>query len=364
MNIPFLNLGDATSEITQEIHQAFDRVLNSGVYILGDELASFEEEFSRYCEVKYCVGVGNGLDALVLILKAYEIGPGDEVIVPANTFIATWLAVSNCGAVPVPVEPDIQTFNIDPLRIVEKITRKTKAIIPVHLYGRPADMDEIRLIGLKFNIKIIEDAAQAHGAKYNGKRAGSLGDAAAFSFYPGKNLGGLGDGGAITTNDEKLADKLKMLRNYGSKNKYVHEFKGVNSRLDELQAAFLRVKLKKLDSWNERRRRVAAFYGNNINHPNIVLPTENKLLESVWHLYVIRTLDRQNLINKFSDNGVDVLVHYPCPPFFQNAYEDFKIKSLHFPISELLSNEVLSIPISPHISEQECQKICKVLNDF
>lgn len=364
MKIPFLNLNDATEEIHEEIVLAFERVLRSGVYILGDELVQFEGEFAKYCEADYCVGVGNGLDALTLILKAFDIGPGDEVIVPANTFIATWLSVSNCGATPVPVEPDIRSFNINPSKIIEKITKKTKAIIPVHLYGNPAFMDEITHIGNEFNIKIIEDAAQAHGAKYLGRKVGSLGDAAAFSFYPGKNLGCYGDGGAITTSDKNLADKLRILRNYGSKYKYIHEVKGINSRLDEMQAAFLRVKLQKLDLWNSKRRKVADYYRAKVKNSEITLPSHSKIVEHVWHLYVIRVLGRENLIEEFKRSDIDVLIHYPRPPFLQEAYSNYKLNHEDFKISAAMAGEILSIPISPHIKESECQKICDILNEY
>ena len=289
MTIPFLNLKAAHNELNKEMSDAFERVLSSGWYIQGTEVRTFESEFSSYCQTEHCVGVGNGLDALHLILRAFDIGEGDEVIVPANTYIATWLAVSFAGAKPIPVEPDQRTYNINPKLIESSITSRTKAIIVVHLYGLPADMDEINAIARKHDLKVIEDAAQAHGASYKGRRVGSLGDAAGFSFYPGKNLGAIGDGGAVTTNCSTLADRVRALGNYGSRVKYHNEIKGYNSRLDELQAAFLRAKLAVLDEWNQRRRRIADRYLEQLNIEGITLPFVPKWAEPVWHLFVVRT---------------------------------------------------------------------------
>ena len=364
MSIPFLNFGDGVKEIRHELTLAFEKVLDSGSFILGEEVSQFELEFAEYCGTSFCVGVANGLDALTLILRAYNIGPGDEVIVPTNTYIATWLAVSNCGAIPVGVEPELFTHNIDPLSIRKSITKKTKAIIAVHLYGQPADMDPIVELGREYDLKIIEDAAQAHGARYKGSRAGSLGDAAGFSFYPGKNLGAFGDGGAVTTNCEELATKIKILRNYGSQVKYQNDIKGVNSRLDEMQAAFLRVKLKKLDEWNKRRSKIANLYTENLKNAAIIPPKISDSMESVWHLYVIRTPKRADLIEELKQSNIDVLIHYPRPPFLQEAYKEMRINERQFPIAKLLSNEVLSLPMSPHINEEQCLRVCVAINKF
>ena len=303
MNIPFLDLKAPYIELKDELDAAYRRVMESGWYILGTEVEAFEAEFAAYCESKYCIGVANGLDALHLIVRAYGIGPGDEVIVPSNTYIATWLAVTHAGATPVPVEPDVRTYNIDPAKIEQAITPKTKAIMVVHLYGQTADMDPINVIAQKHGLKVIEDCAQAHGARYKDRRTGSLGDAAGFSFYPGKNLGAIGDGGAVTTNDDILAERISVLRNYGSKVKYINDLKGYNSRLDELQAAFLRVKLSRLDEWNERRRQVAQQYLTNICANTLQLPYVAEKVDPVWHLFVIRTEMRQQLQDKLYVDG-------------------------------------------------------------
>src|SRR6266446_8341815 len=289
MKVPFLDLKAAYRELQVDLDAASRRVMESGWYILGQEVEAFENEFAAYCGAKHCVGVGNGLDALILILRSYEIGPDTEVIVPANTYIATWLAVSYVGATPVPVEPDLQTYNLDPGRIEDAITSQTRAIIPVHLYGQPAEMEAIREIALRHGLKIIEDAAQAHGGAYGGKRAGNLGDAAAFSFYPSKNLGAFGDAGAVVTNDDDIADRVRVLRNYGSRRKDYNEVKGINSRLDPLQAGFLRVKLKHLEEWNGRRRNVAQQYLEALNGcPDVILPGAARDAEPAWHLFVLR----------------------------------------------------------------------------
>ena len=296
MKVPFLDLKPAYRELQADLDAAVRRVMESGWYILGQEVEAFESEFAAYCGAKHCLGVGNGLDALILILRSYEIGLDSEVIVPANTYIATWLAVSYTGAVPVPVEPDLQTYNLDPGRIEDAITARTRAIIPVHLYGQPAAMEAIREIALRHGLKVIEDAAQAHGSAYRGKRAGNLGDAAAFSFYPTKNLGAFGDAGAVVTNDDEIADRVRVLRNYGSRARYYNEVKGVNSRLDPIQASFLRVKLQHLDEWNARRKKVAAEYLEALNgSPDVILPSVAPGLESAWHLFVLRHRQRDKL---------------------------------------------------------------------
>jgi dTDP-4-amino-4,6-dideoxygalactose transaminase len=362
--ILFLDLKKINLQYKKEIETAMARVLESGWYILGKEVEKFEEEFAAYCGTEYAIGVANGLDALTLILKAYGIGEGDEVIVPANTYIATILAVSACGANPVLVEPDINSYNLDPNKIEEKITSKTKAIVVVHLYGQAANMDPINEVAKKYNLKVIEDAAQAHGAKYKGKRVGNLGDAAGFSFYPGKNLGALGDGGAITTNDSELASKLKAFRNYGSHIKYENLYKGMNSRLDELQAAILRVKLPHLDGENEKRRKIAEYYLENIKNPKIILPVvENGDREShVWHLFVIRTENRWGLQKMLEEHGVQTLIHYPIPPHKQEAYSEWN--HLSYPITEKIHNEVLSLPISPILTIEEVKKIVDIINKY
>lgn len=362
MNIPFLDLKAPHQELRSELRVAFDRVLDSGWYILGNEVKLFEQEFAAYCEAEYCVGAGNGLEALHLILRAYGIGAGDEVIVPSNTYIATWLAASYAGATPIPVEPDEHTFNIDPTLIEAAITPRTKAIIAVHLYGQPADMDAINSIAKKHHLKVIEDAAQAHGARYKGKRVGTLGDAAGFSFYPGKNLGAIGDGGAVTTNDPELADKVRMLSNYGSRVKYLNEVKGYNSRLDELQAAFLREKLKKLDEWNSRRKVVAAEYLKSICHGDIVMPYVPEWADPVWHLFVVRTLKRDQLQNQLNDAGIGTMIHYPIPPHLQQAYAEAGCVKGQFPIAERLACQVLSLPIGPHLDEMSVAAVVATLN--
>lgn len=337
----------------------------SGQYILGPEVAAFESEFAAYCEAGHCIGVANGLDALHLILRAMEIGPGDEVIVPANTYIATWLAVSYAGAAPVPVEPDEKTYNLDPSRIEEAITPRTRAIIAVHLYGQPADMDTINQLAGKYGLAVIEDAAQAHGSRYKGRRVGSLGDAAGFSFYPGKNLGALGNGGAVVTNNEALVDRLRVMRNYGSQEKYFNEVKGFNSRLDEMQAAFLRVKLKRLDEWNERRRRLAAHYLQVLEGvPDLTLPFVPAYAEAVWHLFVVRHPDRDALQKHLASNGVGTLIHYPCPPHLQNAYAELGFALGSFPLSERMADEVLSLPMGPHVSAEDAAHVISELESF
>ncbi len=365
MIVPFLDLKAAYLELKDELDAAARRVLESGWYILGAEVEAFESEFAAYCEVKHCIGVANGLDALHLILKGYGIGTGDEVIVPANTYIATWLAVSYAGATPVPVEPDARTYNLDSTKIEAAITPRTKAIMPVHLYGQPAEMNRINEIARRHNLKVIEDAAQAHGARYGGKRAGSLGDAAGFSFYPGKNLGAFGDAGAITTDDDDLADRLRVLRNYGSRVKYHNEVKGFNSRLDPMQAAFLRVKLEHLDEWNARRKAVTQIYLAKLaGNPMLQLPRVVEESEPAWHLFVVRYPDRDGLQQFLKDNDVETLIHYPVPPHLSSAYSEFGYTAGDFPLSETMAHEVLSLPLSPHMSGVQIEAVIEHLPAF
>jgi dTDP-4-amino-4,6-dideoxygalactose transaminase len=364
--VEFLNLKRINNSYEPQIHTAIERVLKSGSYILGDETHHFESEFATYCGVKHCIGVGNGLDALHLILKAYGIGPGDEVIVPGNTFIATWLAVSYTGATPVGVDPHVDTYNIDPALIEQAITTKTKAIIAVHLYGRPADMQAIKEITNKHGLKIVEDAAQAHGATLGGDKTGRLGDAAAFSFYPGKNLGALGDGGAVTTNDEDLANAIRMLRNYGSTVRYEHSLAGFNTRLDEIQAAILRAKLIHLDAANQTRTHIANRYLSEIKNPFCILPKTLKQQKSSWHLFVIQTAKRHALLNHLSANGVRTLIHYPKPCHLQAAYSKpgaFRFASV-LKVSEELSQNILSIPMDPSMPKSEVDHVIDSINNF
>jgi dTDP-4-amino-4,6-dideoxygalactose transaminase len=363
-NVPFLSLQAATQELRAEIDSAIGRVLDSGYFLLGKELEAFEKEFAEYAGVKHCVGVGNGLEALILSLKALGVGPGDEVLVPSNTYIATWLAVSYVGASPVPVEPDERTYNIDPKKIASAITKNTKGILPVHLYGQPADMDPIRDIAAKHGLWILEDAAQAHGARYKGKRTGGLGDIAGWSFYPGKNLGALGDGGAVTTNSDELADRVRVLRNYGSRIKYLNEVKGVNSRLDEIQAAVLRVKLRHLDNWNERRREIAAQYHEGLKNSGLVLPYVPDWANPAHHLFVVRTDRRDALRQHLEKAGVGVLIHYPIPPHLQSAYKDMGMQRGSLPISERIHEQVLSLPIGPQLTESQAATVIRAILEF
>jgi dTDP-4-amino-4,6-dideoxygalactose transaminase len=361
-SVPFLDLSRLHQSIREPLDAAYHRVLDSGRFIMGPELEAFESEFAQYCEVKHCIGVGNGLEALHLLLRAYGIGPGDEVLVPSNTFIATWLAVTECGATPVPVEPNTDTYNLDPTLIGNAITSRTRAIIPVHLYGQPANMDPISLLASKHGLIVIEDAAQAHGARYKGRRVGSLGHAAGMSFYPGKNLGAFGDGGAVLTNDDAIAEKVKQLRNYGSKIKYQHDLIGCNSRLDEMQAAFLRAKLVVLDDWNARRREIAAQYSKMLAGADINLPHVHEDAEPVWHLYVIRSKHRDALKAHFEQQGISTVIHYPIPPHRQACYQDFKRRNL--PIAVMLAEEALSLPMSPIMDVEEAELVVKELCDF
>ncbi|MET0518434.1 MAG: DegT/DnrJ/EryC1/StrS family aminotransferase [Burkholderiaceae bacterium] len=359
MKIPFLDLKRLNAAHDGAIRAGINRVLDSGWYILGDEVAAFEREFAAYCEARHCIGVADGLDALHLILRAYGIGEGDEVIVPSNTFIATWLAVSQAGARPVPVEPDPLTHNLDPRRVEAALSPRTKAIMPVHLYGQTADMAPLQEIARKNGLKLIEDAAQAHGARYQGRRAGSLGDAAGFSFYPGKNLGALGDGGAITTSDDELAARLRVLRNYGSSVKYHHEVAGVNSRLDEIQAAVLRAKLPALDADNAARRRVAAAYLDALRDAPLQLPQVLAGAEPVWHLMVVASPQRAALQQALTAAGIGHLVHYPIACHLQQAYAGQPWPAL--PIAEALQHQVLSLPIAPYMTVDEVGQVADVI---
>ena len=359
--IPFLDLKSPYLELKEELDAAYQRVMTSGWYILGAEVEAFESEFAAYCGSKHCIGVGNGLDALHLILRGMDIGPGDEVIVPSNTYIATWLAVSYAGATPVPVEPDGKTYNIDPALIEAAITPRTKAILVVHLYGQSADMDPINKLAEEHGLKVIEDSAQAHGARYKGRRTGSLGHAAGFSFYPGKNLGALGDGGAVTTNDDKLAERVRGLRNYGSKVKYHNEEMGYNSRLDELQAALLRVKLKYLDEWNARRAKLAAVYREELSGSGLIEPFVPVWADPAWHLYVVRTCRRDQLQGFLQAHGVGTMIHYPIPPHLQNAYHELGFGSGDFPLSECMAHEFLSLPMGPHLAEESIDIISSLI---
>jgi dTDP-4-amino-4,6-dideoxygalactose transaminase len=365
LRIPFLDLKAPYAELREELDAAYRRVMESGWYIMGPECEAFEAEFAAYCGARHCVGVGNGLEALHLILRAMGVGPGDEVIVPSNTYIATWLAVSYAGATPVPVEPDERTHNLDPARVEEAVTPRTKAIMPVHLYGQPADMDAINEIAARRNLRVVEDAAQAHGALYKGRRAGSLSDAAGFSFYPGKNLGALGDAGAVVTDDAELADRVRVLRNYGSRVKYEHEARGYNSRLDELQAALMRAKLPVLDEWNGRRRRVAESYLQQLEGvAGLTLPHVPEWADPVWHLFVVRTPERARLQAYLAEAGVGTLIHYPKPPHLQTAYADAGHRAGDFPLAERLSEEVLSLPMGPHLSDDSVEYVVSKLSAF
>lgn len=364
MIIPYLKLENIHEPIKKELSEAFRNVLDSEWFIQGKECTAFEEQFADFCGAEYCVGVGNGLDALRVILQAYDIKQGDEVIVPANTFIATVLAVSYAGATPVLVDADEQTYNIDIAKIEEKISPKTKAIIVVHLYGRVVEMDPVLALAEKYNLKVIEDSAQAHGALYKGKCTGNLGDAAGFSFYPGKNLGALGDGGAVTTNDKELADKIRAICTYGSYRKYDHQFKGCNSRLDELQAAFLQVKLSHLTEWNEERKAIAEQYNKGIKNELFTLPQIDDRDGHVFHIYPILCENRQSLIKYLQEKGISTNVHYPTPIPKQGAYKDMHIDMKEYPVTEKICAEEVSIPLYPKMAENEINYIIESLNSY
>ena len=358
--IKFLDLEKINNRFRKEIDERIKNILDKGWYLQGEENDKFSKHFAEYCGVKYVLGVANGLDALRLIIKASGFGEGDEIIVPANTYIATILAISDNGCTPVLVEPNINTYNIDPDKIEAAITPRTKAIMVVHLYGQAVQMQKVWDLAKKYNLKVFEDCAQAHGAIYQNKRIGSLSDAGAFSFYPGKNLGALGDAGAIATNDEDLYLRAKALANYGSDRKYHHIYKGLNSRLDEIQAAVLDVKLPHLDKDNARRREIAAYYRSHITNPKIILPQTYDEKATVWHVFVIRTKERDAFQQYLSDNGVQTIIHYPCPPHKQLAYKEWN--NLSYPISEEIHNTVISLPISPVMTDDEVEKVVEIVN--
>lgn len=364
MNVKFNSFEVMHNELHDKLVNDFHRVLDKNWFILGDEDKKFEKEFAAYCDSKYCIGCGNGLEALHLILKAYSIGVDDEVIIPSNTFIATALAVTYVGAKVVLVEPKIEDYTINPDLIEEKITDKTKAIMAVHLYGHPCDMDPIMELAKKYNLKVIEDAAQAHGALYKGRKVGSLGDAAGFSFYPGKNLGALGDGGAITTNDEQLAKKVKALANYGSQVRYHHIYQGTNSRLDEFQAAFLSAKLPYLDKWNDERNKIANLYLKNINNPKVKLPSIKNYAHHVWHIFAVRVEDRDRFAKYLEDCGIQSIIHYPIPIHLQECYKDLNIDKGALPICEEISNTVLSLPMYYGLTDEEINYVINVINAY
>jgi dTDP-4-amino-4,6-dideoxygalactose transaminase len=364
--VPFLDLKQINLAYKEEMMTAFGQVLESGWFIMGDKLKEFEAQFARYCGTRHCIGVANGLDALILIMEAYkELGvfrDGDEVIVPSNTYIASILAISKAGLRPVLCEPEIGDYLIDVTKIEDCITSRTKAILPVHLYGRLCNMDAINTIAAKHGLKVIEDSAQSHGGIQNGKRSGNLGDASGFSFYPGKNLGALGDGGAITTNDDSLAGVLRPLRNYGSEVKYRNKYKGLNSRLDEVQAAFLSIKLRQLDSDNERRREIAASYLSQINNPKVLLPQIDDRAAHVWHLFVLRSEQRDNLQRYLEAHNIQTVIHYPIPPHQQEAYDE--LKNADYPVASKIHETIISLPISPVMTETEVSVVVDALNAF
>ncbi len=360
--IKFLDLYKINERYRNEIDERIKSVLDSGWYILGEQNKLFEKHYAEYIGVKHCIGCANGLDALNLIIRGYGFSSGDEIIVPANTYIASILAISENGCTPVLVEPDINTYNINPELIEEKITEKTKAIMVVHLYGQAVQMDKIWMLAKKYGLKVIEDSAQSHGAIYQGKHTGNLGDASGFSFYPGKNLGCMGDSGCVTTNDDELAVKIRAIANYGSDYKYHHIYKGINSRLDEIQAAILDVKLKYLDEDNEKRRKISKYYRGNITNPNIILPQTYNENSHVWHVFVIRTERRDELIKYLEKHDIQTNIHYPTPPNKQGAYKEYN--SITLPITEKIHKEVVSIPISPVMTEDEVKKTVKIINQY
>lgn len=364
IKVPFVSFKPMERELDEQLRSAFERVYTRSWYIGGIEDENFEKDFAQFCNVKYCVGTGNGLDALMLSLKALGVGSGDEVIVPSNTFIATALAVTYVGATPVFVEPNINTFNIDVNKIEEKITPKTKAIMPVHLYGQPCDMDKIMDIAKKHNLYVVEDSAQAHGALYKGKRVGSFGDAAGFSFYPGKNLGALGDAGAVVTNNNELAEKIRAFGNYGSDYKYHHIYKGNNSRLDEMQAAFLSIKLSCLDRMNEERRKIAKKYLDRIDNPLVKLPVVEEFAQPVWHIFAVRCDKRNELEKYLCDNGIGTNKHYPIPMHLQECYKDLGYQQGDFPIAEEISKTELSLPMFYGMSDEQVEYVITKINEF
>lgn len=360
--IKFLDLKKINNRYREEIDSRIKKILDKGWYLQGEENENFTKNFANFCGTKFALGVANGLDALNLIIKAYGFGNGDEIIVPANTYIATILAISENGCIPILVEPDIKTYNINPDSIEEKITSKTKAIMVVHLYGQAVQMEKIWKIAKKYNLKIIEDSAQAHGAIYQENRTGNLGDASGFSFYPGKNLGCMGDGGAVTTNDDELFNKIKAIANYGSDRKYHHIYKGVNSRLDEIQAAVLDIKLKHLDSDNNKRREISKYYRENIKNSKIILPETYDEKSHVWHIFAVRTQNRDEFQKYLTEKGIQTIIHYPTPPHKQGAYKEWN--NLSFPITEEIHNTILSLPISPVMTDSEIEKVVEVVNEY
>jgi dTDP-3-amino-3,4,6-trideoxy-alpha-D-glucose transaminase len=365
IRIPILDLKAAVEELRPQLDEAYRRVMNSGWFLLGKELQSFEEEYAQSIGVRHCVGVANGLEAMQLVLMALGVGPGDEVIVPSNGYIATWLAVTHVGARPIPCEPDHRTYNLDTERLARVVTPRTKMILPIHLYGQPADIDAIAEFANKRGLFVLEDAAQSHGARCNGRQAGALGDAAGISFYPSKNLGALADGGAVTTDNDALADKLRYLRNYGSKERYQNDHLGLNSRLSELQAAFLRVKLPHLGDWNRRRAVLAAHYHEQLGGiSGLTLPFVPDWAEPAWHLYVVRTSQRDRLKEHLTTAGIGTQVHYPTPPHLSKAYASGGWKPNDFPIAEQLAKEVLSLPLSPHHTVAQIDTVCAAIRDF
>lgn len=364
MNLALLDLGDAYRELQVEIEAAVLSTLRSGWYIGGGEVEAFEQKFSAFTGTTHCVGVGNGLDALHLALRAMDIGPGDEVIVPSNTYIATWLAVSHCGAMPVPVEPVNGTYNLDPALIEAAITEKTKAILPVHLYGQPADLDPILEIADRHGLRVLEDAAQAHGARYKGRPVGGHGDAVAWSFYPSKNLGALGDAGAVTTNDPEIASRVRALGNYGSRTKHTNDVQGYNSRLDPVQAAVLSVKLRHLDAWNARRRDLARMYAEVLADTGLNLPGAPEWAEPVWHLYVVRHARRDELQKALAHAGIGTGIHYPIPPHLQSAYASLQLRKGAFPLAEVMAAEVLSVPIGPQLKIADALRMARTLGEL
>jgi dTDP-4-amino-4,6-dideoxygalactose transaminase len=357
VTIPLVDLTAAYQELAAEIDAAVARVIASGRYIGGTEVEAFEEAYASYCGAAHCVGVGNGLDALHLALRAMDVGPGDEVILASNSYIATLLAVSMAGATPVLVEPDPATHNLDPARIEAAITERTRVLLPTHLYGQPADLEPMLELARKHGLKVLEDAAQAHGARYKGQRLGAHGDAVAWSFYPTKNLGAMGDAGTVTTSDPEIARRVRMMGNYGSSKCYVNEVRGFNSRLDPLQAAILAVKLRRLDEWNDRRRSIAALYADALAGTSLALPAVPDWADPVWHLYVIQSPDRDQLAGRLADTGIQTLIHYPIPPHLQQAYADLQLPKGSFPIAERLADTVLSLPIGPHLSAQQAEEV-------
>ena len=361
LKVPFLDLRGPYVELRQELDAALARVADSGWYLLARELDAFERAFAAYTGARHCAGLANGLDALHLALRALGVGPGDEVIVPSNTYIATWLGVSQAGATPVPVEPDARTYNLDPAQLDAAVTERTRAILPVHLYGQPADMDPITEVARRHGLHVLDDAAQAHGARYKGRRVGGLADITAWSFYPGKNLGAFGDAGGVTADDDALVDRVRVLRNYGSRVKYVNEVQGYNSRLDELNAAVLAVKLAALDEWNARRARQAALYAEALGDLPIVLPFVPSWAEPAWHLYVVRVRDRQAVQAELARRGVGIMIHYPIPPHRQQAYAGMGFAANDFPIASRMADEVLSLPIGPHLSHAEQEHVIEAL---